>query len=175
MGANSGIRDAFNKLETKKEMPAADFQLLKRAIETFQVRIIVHDNTNLKRLNEMCSKCAEDLEQIALTIKYNTASTNVYYNDLKYWKEILSAEIRRITLKKPGEPVGVPSQHVQIAPAYCKTLRNILSPETLRRPFISLEKLTKAIRTELLAFLTDDCRHLDRIAVVEQIKQCHRR
>jgi hypothetical protein len=50
-------------------------------------------------------------------------------------------------------------------------LRNILSPETIRRKFISLDVLAKTIGTELASFLTADTRKSDRKAVVDQIKE----
>jgi hypothetical protein len=64
----------------------------------------------------------------------------------------------------------VPSQHAQIARSSGITLQNILSPETSRRMFLSLNALTRAIRSDLLAFLANDFRSKDHAIVVQQIK-----
>ena len=99
-------------------------------------------------------------------------------SDLKDWISALATEIRRIEpssgygygYREPPPAPAVPSQHVQIANSSGKTLRNILSRETIQRKFISLHTLTQAIRKDLLEFLTDECRHKDRAEVVQQIK-----
>jgi hypothetical protein len=67
----------------------------------------------------------------------------------------------------------VPSQHAQISRSSGLTLQNILSPETIRHKFVSLNALTKAIRSDLLVFLTNDSRAKDRAIVVQQIKESY--
>jgi hypothetical protein len=108
-------------------------------------------------------------------------------DDLQYWSAELTKEVSRIEPKikytnigqglfrydfnKPTEPPGVPSQHAHIAPSFAHALRNILTPETSRRTFISLASLTNKIRYDVCAFLTDEHRHCDRMAVIKQIKE----
>ena len=97
------------------------------------------------------------------------------HQDLKLWRMDISNELTRTepkynrqtgTLDKPS----VPSQHAQI-PAVAVVLRNILSPETIRRRFISLDTLTKQIGKDVAAFLSDESRHYDRMEVIHQIKE----
>lgn len=108
------------------------------------------------------------------------------YLDLKAWNAELTKELRRIEPKvkysniggglfrynlSKTDPPGVPSQHAHIAPATAAVLRNILTPETIRRTFISLDALTQKIRQEVVEFLTDVQRHKDRHEVIRQIKE----
>lgn len=217
MAANTRVNRAFQELDAKlqkqrqiqedtpAEMPMSesDFQLLKQAIENFEVRLIVHDSTTLSELKEQRTQTTNEMADIASTINTiasvaavaaaasaaSAASGDsiakyveliVSYkqkeSDLKDWISALATEIRRIEpssgcgyRESPPAP-AVPSQHVQIANSSGKTLRNILSRETIQRKFISLHTLTQAIRKELLEFLTDECRRKDRAEVVQQIK-----
>lgn len=112
------------------------------------------------------------------------------YLDLKQWSDALSKEIRACQPKpkytnignglykydlsnQPGSetPAGVPSQHAQIAPSSAKALYNILTPETIRRTFISMNSLTDQIRKDVVDFLKDNHRRKDRAEVVKQIKE----
>lgn len=215
MAANTRVNRAFQELDAKlqkqrqiqedtpAEMPMSesDFQLLKQAIENFEVRLIVHDSTTLSELKEQRTQTTNEMADIASTINTiasvaavaaaaSAASGDsiakyveliVSYkqkeSDLKDWISALATEIRRIEPSSAGygyrespPAPAVPSQHVQIANSSGKTLRNILSRETIQRKFISLHTLTQAIRKELLEFLTDECRRKDRAEVVQQIK-----
>jgi hypothetical protein len=214
MAANSRVNRAFQELDAKlqkqrqiqEDTPAAmpmsesDFQLLKQAIENFEVRLIVHDSTTLSELKEQRTQATNEMADIASTINTIASVASaaaaesadsgdsipkyveliISYkekeSDMKDWVSALATEIRRIDpssgcgyRESPPAP-AVPSQHVQIANSSGKTLRDILSPETIRRRFISLHTLTQAIRKELLEFLTDECRRKDRAEVVQQIK-----
>ena len=113
------------------------------------------------------------------------------YLDLKNWKDELTKYIRAVEPKPKfgytnlgggllkyteitttiDAPPCVPSQHAQIARTSGIALRNILTPETIRRRFISLNALTQKIREEVAAFLTDEFRIVDRDEVVKQIKE----
>jgi hypothetical protein len=189
MAANSRINRALQELVTKVQkkaqenpteaMPESDFQLLKQAIENFQVRIIVHDSTTLDELKEQRTRMTNemaDLASCAAVAEHHADFVQSYKekeSDLKEWHSTLSAEIRRIEpygFISRMSPTVVPSQHVKIAHTSGNTLRNILSPETIRRRFISLNTLTQTIRRELLEFLTDESRGKDRAEVVQQIK-----
>ena len=162
-------------------MSEADFDILRQAIERFSVRIVVHDSMTLEQLKQMQLKCQADLD-------IHTAMMNLpvsgepsdaafirkcqeeYKSDLTQLNVSLSAEIRRMRCANET----VPSQHAQIEYADGMTLQNILSPETIRRIFLSLNALTRAIRSDLLAFLANDCRSKDHAIVVQQIKNSHR-
>jgi hypothetical protein len=184
MGANSRVNRALQDLDTKLQqqsqpaMTESDFQLLKQAIENFQVRIIVHDSTTLDELKEQRSQSTNEMAAMAAaaSIAEHADFVQSYKekeSDLKEWHSTLSAEIRRIEpygFISRMSPTVVPSQHVKIAHTSGNTLRNILSPETIRRRFISLNTLTQTIRRELLEFLTDESRGKDRAEVVQQIK-----
>lgn len=179
-------------------MTQADFDLLKQAIMNFRVKLIVHDSMSfdeLMQLQTITKKEEEATEKATHDAfmdktpgndqKYFDAKDR--YLDLKSWGAELSKEIQRIEPKikytsmggglfrhdfnKPADPPGVPSQHAHISPATGVVLRNILSPETIRRTFISLQALTQKIRDEVVLFLTDDCRHKDRHEVIKQIKE----
>ena len=196
MGANSRVNRAFQELETKLErqqtsptMTTSDFKLLKQAIENFRVRIIVHDSTTLAKLKEELAETTTELDSIEAALISIAPTTNIEayaaaytellqtYKDKEYdltdWSTALSSEIRRIEPSKYIKETAavVPSQHVQIDRASGRTLRNILTPQTIRRKFISLHKLTQTIRIELLQFLLEDSRSNDRAEVVRQIKQ----
>ena len=197
MSASGRVRDAFNALEKKKEMSTDDFQLLKEAFGNFRVKLHVHDSKTLTDLRQMqaATKEQEDAAELATQAAFNdkAADAQVYidakdkYIDLKIWNAWLTKEIFTLEPKpKYGhlggglfrntpnatEPSGVPSQHAQISQASANTLRTILTPETLRRTFISLKGLTEKIREEVTCFLIEDHRRKDRAEVVEQIKTC---
>ena len=88
--------------------------------------------------------------------------------DLVHWNTALSNEIIRL-VERGAE--RVPPQHVQLARSSGITLQNVLSPQTIRRRFVSLSALTIAIRTDVQEFLTSSARGKDRATVVEQIKK----
>jgi hypothetical protein len=160
MAANKKVTDAIGALEKScslsDEMPQADFQLLKKAIENFNVQIRVFDSVTVSDLVDMRTKAqlelADDRENKGLT----------------QWIAELSNEIRRVNTSRP---TGVPAQQAQLMRSSGSTLCNVLSPETAWRKFISLEKLTSAVRTDLVDFLTSEFRRDDRAAVVKQIKE----
>lgn len=164
MAANKKVIDAIGSLEksctVSGELTQVDFQLLKKAIEKFSVRIHVFDSVSVNDLVAMRMKAqlelADDRENKELT----------------QWITELSNEIRRVNFSRPA---GVPSQQAQLMRSSGSTLRNVLSTETAWRKFISLEKLTSAIRTDLIEFLTSESRNHDRAAVVKQIKEDIRR
>ena len=197
MSASGRVRDAFNALEKKNEMSTTDFQLLKEAFGNFRVKLHVHDSKTLTELRQMQAaiKEQEDAAELATQSAFNdkAADAQVYidakdkYIDLKIWNAWLTKEIRTLEPKpKYGhiggglfrntpnatELPGVPSQHAQISQASANTLRTILTPETLRRTFISLKGLTEKIREEVTCFLMEDHRRKDRAEVVKQIKTC---
>lgn len=164
MAANKKVTDAIGALEKscsygvggEGEMTQAEFQLLKKAIEKFNVQIRVFDSVTASDLVNMRTKAqvelADDSENKGLT----------------QWIAELSNEIRRVNTSRP---TGVPAQQAQLMRSSGSTLCNVLSPETIRRKFISLEKLTSAIRTDLIEFLTSEFRRDDRAEVVKQIKE----
>ena len=193
MAANINIQRAFSALEKRlcelrnsatpppNVMSEADFGLLKQAIGNFSVRIIVHDSTTLEGLKQEQAKCAEDLAKSTATVKEFGLMPSSFTErngmafiqtclakneDLVEWNKVLLVEIRRMSLQKEN----VPSQHAQVAHSSGKTLQHILSPQSIRRRFLSLNALTRAIREDLQAFLTQDIRSDDRAIVVQQIK-----
>jgi hypothetical protein len=164
MAANKKVTDAIAALEKScnynGEVTQADFQLLKKAIEKFSVRVHVSDSISVSDLVAMRAKFQKDLVE-------RENMTPIKEIDLTQWITALTDELRRVNSMRPA---GVPSQQAYIMRSSAMTLCNVLSPETIRRKFISLEKLTMAIRTDLVAFLTSEARKDDRAAVVKQIK-----
>lgn len=179
-------------------MTQADFCLLKQAIRNFRVKLNVYDSMSFHELKQLQAttkqeeEAAEKHTHDAFMDKTPGNEQQYFdakdrYLDLKAWGESITKEIQRIEpkikytniggglfrheLNKPADPPGVPSQHARIAQATGVVLRNILSPETIRRRFISLQSLTQKIRDEVVVFLTDDCRHKDRHEVIKQIKE----
>jgi hypothetical protein len=179
-------------------MTQADFNLLKQAIRNFRVKLIVHDSLSFEELKQLQDETRQKevtAEQVThdAFIDKTPGNDQAYFDakdrylELKAWSAELKKEVSRIEPKvkytniggglfrhdfnKPAEPPGVPSQHTQIAPASAHALRNILTPETARRTFISLASLTNKIREELCVFLTDAQRHKDRHEVIKQIKE----
>ena len=168
-------------------MSETDFGILRQTLEGFSVHIVVHDSLTLDQLKQMQLKCNADLGIHTATMMTPHAGETAtlpetdaadaaafvkkcqeqYKADLTQLNDSLSAEILRMY----NGNEKVPSQHAQIA---CSSdhliLQNILSPETIRRRFLSLNALTRAIRSELLAFLANDVRGKDHAIVVQQIK-----
>jgi hypothetical protein len=189
------VMKAFDELEAALQreggtlMSLSDFKLLKTAICKFRVRIIVHDSTTLAGLKDMQAKCAAELVEHTSMVQamadgtavsppeFATIDAKVEFiqrnwdknTDLVNWNTTLSTEIRRMTYE-PGAD-RVPSQHVQLASSSGITLNNILSPTTIRRRFLSNSALTKAIRADIIVFLTSEARGKDRATVVQQIKK----
>jgi len=188
---NKHVLKAFDDLEATIQrqggtLAPSDVQLLKQAICSFRVRIIVHDSITLAGLKKMQARCAhESVEHTAmvqavaqgLTVlpEFATLDAKVEFIqrnweknvDLVHWNTTLSNEI--IRLERGAE--RVPPQHVQLARSSGITLQNVLSPQTIRRRFVSLSALTIAIRTDVQEFLTSSARGKDRATVVEQIKK----
>lgn len=196
MSASARVQRAFDALGKTSEMSTADFQLLKEAFGNFRVKLHVHDSMTLDDLRRMQAAINEyeTTAELATQAAFNdkAADAQVYidakdkYLDIKCLNAELTKEIRTLEPKpKYGymggglfkntpnatEPPGVPSQHAQISQASASTLRTILSPETLRRTFISLKSITLKISEEVTSFLTDDQRRKDRAEVVKQIKE----
>ena len=186
------------QMTTPEIMSQTDFQLLKQAIGNFRIRLVVHDSKTFDELKKMHEQTKNDehaaeLEtQLAFGNKSFDEQTYLNakdkFHELRMWSTELAKEIRRIEpkykpfnlgggfyrhdfSKPPTDPPGVASQHAQIAPAVGAHLRNILKPETIHRTFISLSTLTDTVRQEVVEFLTNECRHKDRVEVVKQIKE----
>ncbi|NBO72341.1 hypothetical protein EBV26_17960 [bacterium] len=178
-------------------MSLQDFQLLKQSIRKFRVKLNVHDSVTFQELRIMRIDVTQQEEAAELAthnafIDKTPGNDQIYidakdrYLDLKHWNAELTKEIRRIEPKMKynniggglfkcdftkTEPPGVPSQHANITNSSAHALRNILSPETCRRTFISLSTITDKIRNEVTVFLTENDRVKDRAEVVKQIKE----
>lgn len=191
---NKHVIRAFNNLENQmKQHPAtmtqSDFNLLKQAISNLRVKLIVHDNISFRELEQLRDKTIQEEEHAEKATRdafmdKTPGNDQQYFNakdrylDLKAWREQIQKELLRVDLRnnharlmKGEQPLQVPSQHAHIAHATGALLRNILSPETIRRTFISLQMLTQKIRDELVMFLNDADRHKDRHEVIKQIKE----
>jgi len=188
---NKHVLKAFDDLEATIQreggtLAPSDVQLLKQAICSFRVRIIVHDSITLAGLKKMKVRCAHELVEhtamvqavaqgLTVPPEFATLDDKVEFIqrnwdknvDLVHWNTALSNEI--IRLERGAE--RVPPQHVQLARSSGITLQNVLSPQTIRRRFVSLSALTIAIRTDVQEFLTSSARGKDRATVVEQIKK----
>lgn len=171
-------------------MSKDDFQLLQNAIGNFRVKLNVHDSKTFQelriyRIDISQQEQAAELATHAAFIDKTPGNDQAYidakerYLDLKQLSGELTNEIRRLEPKtayfniRQREPPGVPSQHTQISLSSAHTLRNIITPETARRTFISLSSITNKLRQEVAAFLTDNDRHKDRAEVVKQIKEAY--
>lgn len=178
-------------------MSLQDFQLLRQSIDKFRVKLNVHDSVTFQELRIMRIDVTQQEEAAELAthnafIDKTPGNDQTYidakdrYLDLKQWNAELAKEIRRIEPKMKynnigsglfkcdftkTEPPGVPSQHANITNSSAHALRNILSPETCRRTFISLSTITDKIRNEVAVFLTENDRVKDRAEVVKQIKE----
>lgn len=185
--------------KTPEMMSNDDFQLLKQAIGNFRVKLNVHDSKTFNELRILRIDVSQQEQAAELAthdafIDKTPGNDQIYidakdrYLDLKQWSDDLSNEIRRLEPKvkynniggglfkydfNQTEPPGVPSQHTNITKSSAHALRNILTPETARRTFISLSAITNKIRHEVAAFLTDDDRRKDRAEVVKQIKEAY--
>ena len=172
--------------DESRRIPKADIELLKRAIQNFRLKLIVHDSQTRDELKEQFAKArqseteAEEEKHKAMTSSITDVDGYLKakdkHEDAKLWRMDISNELTRTEQKfnkQTGalDAPGVPSQHAQIPEAAGVLLRNILSPETIRRRFISLETLTRQIRDDVAAFLSDPIRHKDRNEVIQQIKE----
>lgn len=172
--------------DESRRIPKADIELLKRAIQNFRLKLIVHDSQTRDELKEQFAKArqseteAEEAAHKAMTSSITDVdgylNAKDRHQDAKLWRMDISNELTRTEQKfnrQTGalDAPGVPSQHAQIPEAAGVLLRNILSPETIRRRFISLETLTRQIRNDVAAFLSDPIRHKDRNEVIQQIKE----
>jgi hypothetical protein len=122
------------------------------------------------------ARCQAELEKNSTTTATTATTATAAFiqscqekhaDDIVELNRALLAEMRRMSVQNEN----VPSQHAQVAQSSGKTLQHILSPQTIRRRFLSLNALTRAIREDLLAFLTQDLRSGDRAIVVQQIKE----
>ena len=191
---NKHVIRAFNELEAQMKqnegmLTEDDFKLLKQAIGNLRVKLIVHDNISFHELEQLHEKTKQEetVAEKAMDVAFMETTTpgqqkffeaKDKYQDLKAWGQELSKEISRVDLRhnymrlaKGEQALQVPSQHAHLARASGVQLRNILSPETIRRTFISLETLTKKIRDEFVMFLIGPNRHKDRLEVIKQIKE----
>jgi hypothetical protein len=102
------------------------------------------------------------------------------YSDSKYWHAALTKEKSRcwpenkrywlpLGEEKP-EPKTI-SQQVRISNSSKRVFANIISPETLRRPFIEMNTLATTIATDMIDFFLSPKRVLDRKHVAEQISE----
>ena len=143
-----------------RRIPKADIELLTRAIQKCRLRLIVHDIQSRDDLKQQYTQTqkdeAEAEEEMKKALSSSTTDVDGYlrakdrHQDAKLWRMDISNELTR-TEPKYNKQTGVldnaivPSQHAQIPEAAGVQLRNILSPETIRRRFISLNTLTKQI------------------------------
>jgi hypothetical protein len=186
------VKRALENLEKENDkfperrLPNADIGLLARAIQNCRVRLIVHDRQSRDDLKQQYTQAQKDEveaeEEMKKSMSSSTTDVDGYlrakdrHQDAKIWRMDISNELTRTESKynkQTGEidNAGVPSQHAQIPEAAGVLLRNILSPETIRRRFISLDTLTKQIGKDVAAFLSDESRHKDRMEVICQIKE----
>ena len=123
IAASSVVQKAFQQLATKDEMPAADFKILKRAMDRYRVRLIVRDQMTPAELKTLLINTRFE-EQAAEHATYEAFRTNTAaaypadptadaaaieidairysearerYNDLKCWRETLVKEEMRVT------------------------------------------------------------------------------
>lgn len=172
--------------EESRRLPKADIGLLARAIQNCRLRLIVHDSQSRDELKQQYTQTQKDEVEAEEVMKkaMSSSTTDVdgylrakdRHQDANIWRMDISNELTRTEPKynkQTGEldNAGVPSQHAQIPEAAGILLRNILSPETIRRRFISLDTLTKQIGKDVAAFLSDESRHKDRMEVICQIKE----
>ena len=170
------------------KIPKADIELLTRAIQKCRLRLIVHDIQSRDDLKQQYTQTqkdeAEAEEEMKKALSSSTTDVDGYlrakdrHQDAKLWRMDISNELTR-TEPKYNKQTGVldnaivPSQHAQIPEAAGVQLRNILSPETIRRKFISLNTLTKQIGKDVAAFLSDESRHKDRDRKSTRLNSSH--
>ena len=87
------------------------------------------------------------------------------------WKTDLASEVSRVrNCGVRRVELQWPTQHARLAASSRHILRNVLSPETLNRTFISLAALSKQVTAEVAEFIETTSRDGDRKLVVQQIK-----
>jgi hypothetical protein len=96
---------------------------------------------------ELCIMC-DEMNVAAMSSKYEDACDNVA------WSQALNAEIIRCKpltdwMKAMKKEQAHPTQHARIDPAQAEQLMGLLTPETLRRTFISMPALMRTIQSDL--------------------------
>ena len=102
------------------------------------------------------------------------------YSDSKYWHAALTKEKTRCwgpeknrfwlpVVEETEQPKKTISQQVRISNSSKQVFTNIISPETLRRPFIEMDTLAKTFTSDMIDFLLSPKRVLDRKHVADQI------
>jgi len=93
------------------------------------------------------------------------------YNFVKQTRVDLEVEIQRCQRRSFAKNAvcQTPTPHARIAPLHRNMLRNILSPDTLKRAFISVPALTAAVGNDIERFLTWQSHGPDRLAVVRRM------
>ena len=81
-------------------------------------------------------------------------------HDQLWFMEALNREVRRCTpkwMRRANQPVEqvLPTQHACIYPTQVTQLEDILSPETLRRTFISIPALMTQIQDDITTRITE--------------------
>ena len=94
------------------------------------------------------------------------------YNFVKQTRVDLEIEIQRCQRQSFARNAvnPTPTPHARIAPFHRNMLRNVLSPDTLKRTFVSVPALTVAVGKDIERFLTWESHGPDRLAVVDQIR-----
>jgi hypothetical protein len=104
------------------------------------------------------------------------------YSDSEYWHAALTKEKTRCwgpeknrlwlpvpVVEEKEEPKKTISQQVRISNSSKHVFTKIISPETLRRPFIEMDTLAKTFTSDMIDFLLSPKRVLDRKHVADQI------
>ena len=132
----------------------------------FDVSNVVSSN-DLKNIIDNIRKEEEVLKNQLYTLSYDCEEYNEClkkHNDIKIWIDILVNELTQCTIKKRQ-----PTQHVQVHSSSAFFFQNILSPETIRRKFISFNAIIKSVALDIEKFLTYPEMRNDRKLVVQQI------
>jgi hypothetical protein len=109
------------------------------------ISIIVHPALTFQQLCELRDKVTNEA--------YKCERQDEHQDQLLFM-EALNREVNRCKpkpewMRRPNKPVEQMSQHACIDPAQMKELEGILSPNTLRRTFISIPALMSQIQHDL--------------------------
>jgi len=164
------------------DINAVQATVLVRGLQSMRIRLIVDPvPMTIVELRALCAKTSR-IEALAYMTYVDDGEDDdtllAEYNFVKQTRIDLEIEIQRCQRHPPARNAAnaanaanpTPTPHARIAPFHRTMLRNVLSPDTLKRAFVSVPALTVAVGNDIERFLTWECHAPDRIAVVGQIR-----
>ena len=183
---NPKVHRAIRVFETgsNTDMPQRDIALLIKALKCCRVQIDVSTALVPKIVQSLHEEAVQsekraraELGDADIALSANAISFSAYQSCVtkhslaSKWECDLAVEASRVrSCGIRRAEMQWPTQHARLAASSRRILRDVLSPETLGRTFISLAALSKQVTVEVAEFIEKASRDGDRKLVVQQIK-----